>query len=593
MRSYICTLIFIFLGINCCGISHADSLWQQLASQTTNIERVHLLLQLAELDLYTADKKDSINGLAINEAKASGNNELMMQAYRSYFRNNELSNTDIAAVYAGQMLELAKSNNNNEWYYEAYTAYAKIKLAAYQPVAALDHAGRAYYHVTLLTDDTLKAECMMLYGNCQEQSNQKIEAFRNYINALYLAEKHNNKALILSAFENLSTFYQMIGNFERAKDYKQKQIKLILSDNPVDSITLMNSYSYLAGIFFNNNERSEAEDLTQKILAYAYRKDDIVLLDVTFRAYRSYLIDNNYLKDLINVYTKEYPQELYRLQQNDTTYYYRIMAYVTEIKGSMDSAVYYYKKAETGTLNEKYQNTFLSNFYKRYAQFLLRKKDVPAAIAKMEQAFEYAKQSQYLPYLVETTNYLDSLNYIQGNVAKAYEYNKLNKEYEQQQNDVNKGDEILRMEIDNENKQLALNKEREEEQTRRQHQLQYMGISLLLGFSLVLLVMLGVMKVHRLLIKSVGFFSFIFLFEFIVLLADNWIHDATHGEPWKVLSIKIVLIGILFPLHHWAEEKAINYLTTHNFINTAKLKMKFMRVKKPVIKEKAEENIQK
>jgi hypothetical protein len=57
-----------------------------------------------------------------------------------------------------------------------------------------------------------------------------------------------------------------------------------------------------------------------------------------------------------------------------------------------------------------------------------------------------------------------------------------------------------------------------------------------------------------------GFISFILLFEFIILLADQKIHHATHGEPWKILALKIVLIGIMMPLHHWTEHKVIHYL---------------------------------
>ena len=54
--------------------------------------------------------------------------------------------------------------------------------------------------------------------------------------------------------------------------------------------------------------------------------------------------------------------------------------------------------------------------------------------------------------------------------------------------------------------------------------------------------------------------AFILLFEFIILLADTWIHNFTHGEPWKVLAIKVALIAILLPLHHFLEERVIHYI---------------------------------
>lgn len=41
----------------------------------------------------------------------------------------------------------------------------------------------------------------------------------------------------------------------------------------------------------------------------------------------------------------------------------------------------------------------------------------------------------------------------------------------------------------------------------------------------------------------------------------------THGEPWKILLIKIGVLSILFPLHHWVEEKATHYLINHKLID--------------------------
>jgi hypothetical protein len=71
---------------------------------------------------------------------------------------------------------------------------------------------------------------------------------------------------------------------------------------------------------------------------------------------------------------------------------------------------------------------------------------------------------------------------------------------------------------------------------------------------------MGFIRVSTTVIRILGFFSFILLFEFIVLIADNYIHAVTHGEPWKVLTIKIGLAAILVPLHHLLEKKAIKYL---------------------------------
>lgn len=90
--------------------------------------------------------------------------------------------------------------------------------------------------------------------------------------------------------------------------------------------------------------------------------------------------------------------------------------------------------------------------------------------------------------------------------------------------------------------------------------IQYKGITAGLAFVFMLLVLPGVFSSSTAIIRGLSFFAFIFLFEFLILLFDNAIHELTHGEPWKVLSIKIGLIAMLLPLHHYVEHKVVHHL---------------------------------
>ena len=126
--------------------------------------------------------------------------------------------------------------------------------------------------------------------------------------------------------------------------------------------------------------------------------------------------------------------------------------------------------------------------------------------------------------------------------------------------------DLLSLEIDNENRRKEREAARLEQEKTRRHNIQYTGIIIAIATIFILLVMAGVFSVSKTTIHVLGFFAFIFLFEFITLLADNQIHHWTHGEPWKVLAIKIVLIAMLLPLHHWLEKKVIHYLSTQQLI---------------------------
>jgi hypothetical protein len=104
-------------------------------------------------------------------------------------------------------------------------------------------------------------------------------------------------------------------------------------------------------------------------------------------------------------------------------------------------------------------------------------------------------------------------------------------------------------------------------ETRASHNIQYLGITAGLASVFILLVLLGVFSSSTGIIRGFCFFAFIFFFEFLILLFDKVIHQLTHGAPWKILSIKIVLIGMLLPLHHYVERKVVHHLLNRKKVN--------------------------
>ena len=45
------------------------------------------------------------------------------------------------------------------------------------------------------------------------------------------------------------------------------------------------------------------------------------------------------------------------------------------------------------------------------------------------------------------------------------------------------------------------------------------------------------------------------------------------------MAVKIVLIGMLLPLHHYLEERVVHYLTNHKLIDSTRLTLKWSRKK--------------
>ena len=66
------------------------------------------------------------------------------------------------------------------------------------------------------------------------------------------------------------------------------------------------------------------------------------------------------------------------------------------------------------------------------------------------------------------------------------------------------------------------------------------------------------------------FFSFVFLFEFILLITEKLSERYTHEEPWLIMLFKVIIILLLTPLHHLTQEKALHYFYEHKLIDTSR-----------------------
>ena len=208
-----------------------------------------------------------------------------------------------------------------------------------------------------------------------------------------------------------------------------------------------------------------------------------------------------------------------------------------------------------------------SNFYNRFGQFLVRQGQKEKAISKFSKSYEMAKEASYFDYMLKASKQLELIYANKGDYKNAYTCSVLNKVLSDSLNNMSKKDQMLIMEIDHETRQRELAAESERESTLRRDYLEYSAMIIIIIGVFIVLLMLGSLKVPEWIIKMLGFFSFIFLFEFIVLIADHKILEITSGEPWKILLIKIILIAFLLPMHQWIEKHVIAFLLNPGLIN--------------------------
>ena len=185
-----------------------------------------------------------------------------------------------------------------------------------------------------------------------------------------------------------------------------------------------------------------------------------------------------------------------------------------------------------------------------------------------------AKAASYFDYMLIASKQMESVLAGKGDFKNAYTYAVLNKVLSDSINNMSKNDQMLIMEIDHETRVREQAAELERQSIARRHYLQYTAIIIILISVFIVLLMLGSLKVPEWIIKMLGFFSFIFLFEFIILISDHKINEITHEEPWKIMLIKIFLIGMMLPLHHWIEKRVIAFLLNPGLINISQLPLR-------------------
>ncbi len=109
---------------------------------------------------------------------------------------------------AYRLEEIGKQGNDNKLLYDANILYCRIYAHRNEYAIASGYAVQANYFANILDDSRLKAESLVELGACQEMVNNKISAFRNYKDALLIADRLGDDTLLLDTYGRLSNFFQ-------------------------------------------------------------------------------------------------------------------------------------------------------------------------------------------------------------------------------------------------------------------------------------------------------------------------------------------------------------------------------------------------
>jgi tetratricopeptide (TPR) repeat protein len=471
----------------------------------------------------------------------------------------QTSRQEQAITIANRGIAIAKESQLNAQTAVLLTKKAYLFRSKGNYPEAIKWNEEANNYAYLGNSDSVRVVTELSYANTLIAKDENLGAFKKYINALNITEELDNDALRLNIYQRLADFYAKIKQGEKAKDYYVKMIKLAQKNKEKD--TEIGAYVSLIFFYIEQKDFSNAREylkvLQEKCAASTkdILKTQAVIVEV-----------NLLFKEDINKvpqYIRNNPKLVADLRQwGYGSEADKVLALMYSLENKKDSAEYYFAKSKSVMKPNENPVTIMS-WNNSYAKHLERNGKISEAVLLMEKNVALSEQIGSITAQKEFRGLLDSLYIKMGNknleAANKLILYQLKDSLDKQE----KAKDVLNIEIDAENKRVERENIINAEKLRTKHNLQYMGITAAIISLFVVLAALGKFRVKPWLIRGLGFFSFILLFEFIILLADKQIHHITHGDPLQILLIKIVLIALLLPLHHWLEHKVIRYLMRH------------------------------
>jgi len=539
-----------------------DSLQRRLVGAQTTEDKVDLLLKLA---YATTDslQAEVYSGEALTDAELSRDRRLMVE---SYLRNGDrylnyqglVGNQDKAQRQFEQAEQLAREGGLSTLVTQSYYQLSKLWRIKGDYEKALSYSNQAMAVAINTDNDSAKVAGYLSLGETYLNMKQMPLSFQNFSEARTIAEMSGSENLLRNVYVGLTRFYSDMHEYGKAIDYTIKAYEL---DRKMWNGTNMLVDLYWLGDFFGLDKKW---DLAEKMYERSIALADTLHYDLN-KVYSYFRILSMYFRR--NEYSKGLQYMLGRREMLDYLNHSGYAFYIGQIKAiafskenRLDSALHYFTIAEPAVV-ERGSKDLQYDFWSSYGDYYIRRRDYFKAIDCYKKAYQTVVAVSDPGLKVDMTDTLRRLYERVGDYRGALVYNQLAAAERDSLRAKTQETELMKLEVETENRRKERLAHEEELNTERRHNIQYMGFTVGLVLLFISIVVLGRFPVPVSLIRTVVFLSFIFLFEFIVLLLDKTIAAWTHEEPWKVLCIKIVLAAGLVPLHHWLEHRVIHYLS--------------------------------
>ena len=540
---------------------------RELAEAKTDSIRIVILGKLA--DYYYAEKNeikgDSLIEKQIMLAEESRNQNLLIIAFfkNASYKNVVSSTREVSQKRVGyikQALNFAKRAGLTDYTALAYSNIAGLYTNDGKLDEALNYANLGLATAMNSGNDSVKILCSIELGSVYLAKSDILLAYKNYTSAYDMATEAENIYLQSKALHTIASLYKKLGQPDLAKEYFLRSLELNRKFN--NGYGLMEDYLMLGKLSMNPQVGSD------------YLNRAFHLADSLHEPFTK--LEAQKILFIFKLLNQEIEENLVYLQKETElrTYYENsgpdfidwIIGEIYYYGGKPDSGLAYFKKAES-SFDKGYDFAIKKSFFSELAEAYKEVNNLPKAIVYYKKIIDLSLQSSDLINVKKYSNELKNLYAEEGDYKQAFFYNTQYDLYSDSLDLQAKEKDLALLEIENENKNRLRQEEIAKAEELRSNNLQYMGITIVVASAFIIMMLTGMFRVSKFTIRIMGFFSMIFLFEFIILFLDTWIHNITHGKPLWVWGIKIGVISCLFPIHHYVENRIIEYLLSRKLIN--------------------------
>lgn len=563
-------LAYLFSIPVCAQSNREITLQGKIEKAKNDNEKVFALQNLAKY--YYSLKQEESGDILIDQmillAEKSQDTRLIKSALfeNPAFLLTNIHTLDVAKQkkkYTERALDYAKRIND-----AGLMALACIQLSAFHlnngNLEGADYfAELANTNAMASGNDTAIILSYLQQGNVSKAMSKVLIALQKYSNALDLSVAKELYVLETRVYHAMAQFYKELQKKSKSRDLLFKSIAL--NKKYKNAKGLMDDYMMMAKMC--ETDQSSCERIYLQNASHLADSLNETEVQMECKRLSFYSLFDKYSSDSM-FRALEADKDLKKYFRNfgpgNIDWVYGQIFLYDVNKGKEDSAVYYFNRAE-----DSLYKTLVMSRKKNFIQELAtanNKHNIPGAIINYTNLLNLHEKTLSWSGMAESSAELMKLFEFRGDYRKAYEYNKLYDEYNTKYADQSRKNEVDLLTLENDRKEKARNLELALEAQKRSYNLQYLLIAVFIFSLFIVLAMMGLYKVSQKTIRMVGFFSFLLLFEFIILLSKKWITQFTHGTPWQDLLFMLLLAFLMLPLHHWLEHQVIDYLTTRDLL---------------------------